>query len=118
MHRSPSIIPDPDGREIYMVLDDFGGRLGRAWPEVDEDRTDREIVVTDLMTGQYSNPVRVVAFNIAEGWSRDVSEAIADELARWYAEQDAEIPSSLEDFSERHRPSMAEQLRLPLKGAV
>jgi hypothetical protein len=32
------------------------------------------------MDGQFSNPVRVVAFNTAEGWSRDVSEEIADEL--------------------------------------
>lgn len=118
MHGSPSIVPDPDDREIYLVLDDFGGRLGRAWPEVDAERTDREIVVTDLMTGQYSNPVRVVAFNTAEGWSRDVSEAIADELARWYAEQNAEIPPSLEDFIERHRRPMAEQLPLPLRGAA
>jgi hypothetical protein len=70
MRRSPSIVPDPDDRDIYLVLDDFGGRLGRAWPETDEERTDREIVITDLMTGQYSNPVRVVAFNTAEGWSR------------------------------------------------
>lgn len=115
MQGSPSIVPDPDDREIYLVLDDFGGRLGRAWPEVDAERTDREIVVTDLMTGQYSNPVRVVAFNTAEGWSRDVSEAIADELARWYTEQDAEIPSSLEDFIQRHRRPMAEQLPLPLR---
>jgi len=27
--------------------------------EVDEERTDRGIVITDLMTGQYSNPVHV-----------------------------------------------------------
>jgi hypothetical protein len=66
MHSSPSIVPDPDGRDIYLVLDDFGGRLGRAWPETDEERTDREIVITDLMTGQYSNPVRVVAFNMSD----------------------------------------------------
>lgn len=115
MHRSPSIVPDSDDREIYLVLDDFGGRLGRARPEADEERTDREIVITDLMTGQYSNPVRVVAFNTAEGWSRDVSEAIADELARWYAEQDAEIPPCLEDFIERHRGRPI-QLPLPLGG--
>jgi hypothetical protein len=118
MRRSPSIVPDPDDRDIYLVLDDFGGRLGRAWPETDEERTDREIVITDLMTGQYSNPVRVVAFNTAEGWSRDMSEEIADELMRWYAEQDEEVPPSLEDFIERHRTAMSEQLPLPLRGAA
>ena len=63
MRNSPSIVPDPDNRDIYLVLDDFGGHLGRAWPEADEERTDRETVITDLMDGQFSNPVRVVAFN-------------------------------------------------------
>jgi hypothetical protein len=116
MRSSPSIVPDQDDRDIYLVLDDFGGRLGRAWPETDEERTDREIVITDLMTGQYSNPVRVVAFNTAEGWSRDMSEEIADELMRWYAEQDREVPPSLEDFIDRH--GSGRQLPLPLKGAA
>ena len=118
MHSSPSIVPDQDDRDIYLVLDDFGGRLGRAWPETDEERTDREIVITDLMTGQYSNPVRVVAFNTAEGWSRDLSEEIADELLRWYAEQDREVPPSLEDFIERHGAGRPLQLPLPLRGAA
>jgi hypothetical protein len=117
MHSSPSIVPDPDGRDIYLVLDDFGGRLGRAWPETDEERTDREIVITDLMTGQYSNPVCVVAFNIAQGWSRDVTNDIADELLKWFSERDREIPPSLEDFIQRHRTAMSEQLPLPLREA-
>jgi hypothetical protein len=80
MRHSLSIVPDPDDRDIYLVLDDFGGHLGRAWPEADEERTDRETVIIDLLDGQFSNPVRVVSFNTAKGWSRDVSEEIADEL--------------------------------------
>ena len=35
-----------------------------------------------LISGQYDNPVRVVAFNTAEGWSQDVSEDIAREIMR------------------------------------
>src|SRR5262245_50750533 len=84
MFSSPSIVPDTDDHDVYLVLDEFGGRLGRVWRETDEDRTDREIVITDLMTGQYCDPVRVVAFNTAEGWSRDVTSDIADELAKWF----------------------------------
>jgi hypothetical protein len=118
MHSSPSIVPDPDDRDIYLVLDDFGGRLGRAWRETDGERTDREIVITDLMTGQYSDPVRVVAFNTVQGWSRDVTNDIADDLARWYAEQDREIPPNLEDFIQHHRTAMSEQLPLPLRGTA
>jgi hypothetical protein len=121
MFSSPSIVPDPNDHDIYLVLDeldDFGGQLGLAWRETDEGRTDREIVITDLMTGQYCSPVRVVAFNTAAGWSRDVTRDIADELAKWFSEQNREIPPSLEDFVQRHRTAMSEQLPLPLRGAT
>ena len=37
-------------------------------------------VIRDIRNGQYHNPVRVVAFNTAEGWSRDVTEDIAREI--------------------------------------
>jgi hypothetical protein len=37
-------------------------------------------VIKNIIGGQYEKPVRVVAFNTAEGWSRDVTEDIAREL--------------------------------------
>jgi hypothetical protein len=37
-------------------------------------------VVEDLLTVQYEQPLRVVAFNPVERWSRDASEEIAEEL--------------------------------------
>jgi hypothetical protein len=77
---SPSIVPSGEDRDVYLLLDQFGGRLGRAWRETDEEDTDFETLVRDLLEGQYSDPVRVVAFNTAEGWSRDVSDDVADEL--------------------------------------
>ena len=54
---------------MYLVLDDFG-RLGSAWRETDVEKTDLETIIADLLHGQYSNPVRVIGFNIAEGWVR------------------------------------------------
>jgi hypothetical protein len=30
MSQSPSIVPEDSDQDIYLVLDDFGGRLGRA----------------------------------------------------------------------------------------
>ena len=41
-----------------------------------------------VRAGEYSNPVRIVAFNTAEGWSRDVTVEIADEVRRRYVEYD------------------------------
>jgi hypothetical protein len=72
-------VPGAD-RDIYLVLDDFG-KIGRAWSEADDERTDRETIIADLMDDQYLNPVRVLGFNTAEGWSRDVSEDIAPRVA-------------------------------------
>jgi hypothetical protein len=76
------------------------------------------MVITDLMDGQYSNPIRVVAFNTAEGWSRDVSEEIADELRQRLTAEDREIPQDLEDFIDLHGGGRPVQLPLPLRGAA
>jgi hypothetical protein len=38
---------------------------------------DLETTITDLMSGQYSDPVRVIAFNTSEHWAEDASEDVA-----------------------------------------
>jgi hypothetical protein len=98
---SPSIAPNGLERDTYIVLDDFG-RLGRAWRETDEAGTSRATLVRNLLEGQYENPVRVVAFNTVEGWSRDVTVDIADELRRRYVEF-GEAPDSILDFIDANR---------------
>ena len=45
MRTSPSIVPHWADQNTYLVVDDF----------------------RDLVDGQYSKPVRIVAFNFAEG---------------------------------------------------
>ena len=98
MPRSPSIIPDSTNRDVYLVLDDFGS-LGRVWPETDEAGTNRAWMIRSLLEGQYVNPVRIVAFNSAQGWCRDVTVDIADELRRRYIEFD-EVPEAVLAFLE------------------
>ena len=39
MRTSPSIVPGDDDQDIYLVMDDFAGRLGLAWRETDPDST-------------------------------------------------------------------------------
>jgi hypothetical protein len=119
MRRSPSIAPaQPDVVDVYLVLDDFGGRLGRAWRETDEGSTDRRTLITDLLDGQYSNPARIVAFNTAEGWSRDVSEELAEEIAKRCAAEGFDVPPFLESFVDLHSSGRPVQLPLPLRGSV
>jgi hypothetical protein len=103
MRRSwtPSIVPDGKDQTVYLVLNDFG-ELGRAYCEASEDRSDLETTISDLISGQYDNPVRVVAFNTAERWSEDVSEDIAREIMRRLGLAGDELPSSLEPFVDQH----------------
>jgi ElaB/YqjD/DUF883 family membrane-anchored ribosome-binding protein len=74
-------VPGGIDQNIYLVIDDFG-RLGRVWREADVENTDLETVIQNMLRGEYSNPVGVFGFNPFEGWSRDVSEDVAQEIRR------------------------------------
>jgi hypothetical protein len=102
MRTSPSIAPHGPDQDTYLVLDDFGGRLGWAWRETDADSADRETLIRDLVNGEYSNPVRIVVFNSVEGWCRDVTVDIADELRRRLVEY-GEIAQSAVQFMQANQ---------------
>jgi hypothetical protein len=51
--------------------------------------------------GQYERPIRVVVFNTARGWSRDVTDEIANELRKRCTDVGG-IPWSLQDFLDQH----------------
>jgi hypothetical protein len=98
---TPSIVPVGDDQNVYIVVDDFG-RNGRAYRETDVEAADLEATITDLMAGEYANPIRVIAFNTAERWSQDVSHDVAREIRRRCDLQAADVPSAIQDFVERH----------------
>jgi hypothetical protein len=110
---SPSIIPnDRLDRDFYIVLEDFVG--GAAFRETDEG-ADYPTLITDLLSGQYGQVLRVVAFNPSEGWSRDASEDIALELERHVSSGSWEISDRLQDFIEGQLGrKIGVQLPLPL----
>ena len=115
MRISPSIVPTgAGGTDVYLVLDQLGQRFGRVWRETDGEDTDLKTVILQLLEGQYTNPFQVVAFNTAEGWSRDVSDDVADELRQRCADR-GEIPGFLENFLERHNTGTPVQLALPIQ---
>jgi hypothetical protein len=94
---TPSIVPSGADQTVYLVVDHFGG-LGIAYREIDVERTDLETVITDMMSGQFSDPVRVVAFNTLEHWPRDVSRDIAFEIQSRCDNHGHDVPEALEDF--------------------
>jgi hypothetical protein len=98
---TPSNVPNGDDQSVYLVVDDFGPN-GRAYRETDVEAADLETVILDLLEGQYKNPVRIIAFNVAEGWSQDASADIAQELRRRCDLQLRDVPPGIQDFVERH----------------
>ena len=111
MASSPSIVPADTDREIYIVLDDFG-LSAQVWRETNDADADRETLIRDLLDGQYEDPIRIVAFNTAQGWSLDVTESIANELRETCSER-GEMTNSIEDFIREHASRRAaRQLRL------
>jgi len=98
---APSIIPGVEDHTVYLVLDDLG-HLGMSWRETDVKDAELEALITDLLEGQYNNPVRVIGFNVAAGWARDVSEDVAREITRRCDMKLTEVSANLHDFVERH----------------
>jgi hypothetical protein len=96
----PSLVPGLPDAEIYLVLDDFG-KLGRAYREAEPYRANRSTVVRDLLRGQYNNPVSITAFNLIEGWVRDVSEDVAREVVDVARLELERLPESTQKFVER-----------------
>jgi hypothetical protein len=108
---TPSIIPDRDP-DACLVIDDLG-KLGLIYCESDVETATVENVIEDLLDGQYSNPVRIIAFNVADGWSRDISAHVAVELRRRCDLQLRDVPSNIQDFVERNE-GRSRQLSLRL----
>ena len=97
---TPRLVPEFDVT-VHVVLDDFG-TAGRVYRETDEERARLDTVIDDFLTGQFNSPVRVVAFNTAEGWSRDVSEDVAWEVLRRATSEGRSLPASTYGFVEFH----------------
>jgi hypothetical protein len=111
----PSIVPRGDDQTVYLVLDDLG-QNGRVWREADDEVTDREPVIQDLLSGQFKNPAHVVAFNTAEGWSQDVSADVVADLRQRCDLQLRDIPFFLQDFADRYEGRYHDiQLPLPMR---
>jgi hypothetical protein len=94
---TPMIVPYGADQTVYLVIDRFGV-LGSVYPETEVERADLETVISDLMTGQFNDPIRVVAFNTLEHWSEDVSEYIAFEIQTRYDIEGVTVPEHIQDF--------------------
>jgi hypothetical protein len=108
---TPSFVPYGADQTVYLVIDRFGG-VGTTYRETDIERTDLETVIIDLLSGQFNDPARVVAYNTLEHWSEDVSKYIALEIQSRCDIEGTPVPEHIQDFVVGYTGS-AQQSALP-----
>ena len=68
----------------------------------DPAEADATTIVQNLLHGQYERPKRVLALNVDEGWSRDVSEVIAAKVMDVAGHEGRELTSGTLAFIKEH----------------
>jgi hypothetical protein len=94
MREFPKSVPYGADQTIYLVVEGSGPEgIARQ-----TERADIETVIADLLSGQFSDPIEVVAFNTLEHWSDDLSKAIATEIRCRCDIEGYDVPVYLDEF--------------------
>jgi hypothetical protein len=91
-------VPYGADETIYVVVDRSGRRDGLD-RETEVERPDIETIVAELMSGQFNDPIRVIAFNTLEHWAKDISAEIAAEIRVRCDIEGEDIPEYIRDFA-------------------
>ena len=108
---TPKVVPYGADQTVYLVVDRF--QSANVYRETEIERADLDTIIADLLSGQFNDPVRVVAFNTLEHWSKDVSQEVAREIETRCDIQGEPVPDHLQEFVHGHaNPERQLALRL------
>ena len=96
--QTPSLAPDFNF-DAYLVVDEL--ETCSVYREADEVEANRGDVIRQITEGQFNRPVRVIAFNTAEGWARDATEDIANDIVHHALRKAEQLSRSAQEFVER-----------------
>jgi hypothetical protein len=106
------MVPFGADQTVYLVIDRLDAR-GSADREIEVERTDLETIIGELMSGQFNDPIRVIAFNTLEHWSDDMSAEVAAEIQTRCDIDGEPMPEHLKDFMARQAgPRQRSKLRM------
>jgi hypothetical protein len=97
----PTVVPYGADQTVYLVFDSFGASRSDC-PEKEIEREDLETTISDLLTGQFNAPVRVMAFNTLEHWIEDVSNQVAEDIQARCDIDGVPVPEHVRDFVASH----------------
>jgi hypothetical protein len=90
----PPLVPYGADQTIYLVVEASGPEA----PTRTTEREDIETIITDLLSGRFSDPIKVVAYNTLEHWSEDLSRDVVQEVLCRCDIEGQEVPDYLEEF--------------------
>jgi hypothetical protein len=94
------MVPYGADQTTYLVVD-RRDRQGEC-RETEVERTDLDTIIADLIAGQFSDPVRIIAFNTLEHWSEDITGEIAAEIQTRCDIDGTIVPEHIRDFVRSH----------------
>jgi hypothetical protein len=92
---APPSVPYGADQTVFVVVENAGGGADR-----EVECSDLETVIAELLAGQFEDPVRVLAFNTLEHWSKDLSADVAREIQSRCDMDGVPLPDYLKDFVE------------------
>ena len=101
MQEFPPIVPFGADQTIYVIVEAHRPHAPNDDVAGKDERTDIESVISDLLTGQFSDPIKVMAFNTIEHWRDDLSEFVAREICCRCDIEGHDVPSYLQEFVSR-----------------
>ena len=102
MDRASPPVADDESTDlaIYIVLDEVGQGHKCIYRETEEAEANKKSIVENIIRGVYSRPVRVIAFDLARGWARDVSADVASAVLARARNEPHALSASAEQFVE------------------
>jgi hypothetical protein len=96
-----TVVPYGADQTLYIVVDSLSARAS-GYREIEIERTDLESIISDLLIGQFNDPVRIIAFNTLEHWVEDVSNKVAEELQSSCDIECVPVPEHVRNFVLSH----------------
>jgi hypothetical protein len=87
---------------VYLVVENVAERHGRVCRKTEVEPSDLETVISNLIAGQFNDPVRIVAFDALGRWSKDVSRELAKEIQTRCDIDAMPVPEHIQDFVRSH----------------
>ena len=93
----PNGVSSRADKVVYLVVDRVGSPRD-ACCKTKVEQTDIETIISNLIAGQFNDPLRVVAFNTLGHWSKDVSKEVAKEIQVRCDIEAMAVPEHIRDF--------------------